>query len=554
MRDFRPCVTTNDVAALYDTVSGTIFYLQGGLLATGGVERTIAVTARWKGGAVTEEADLSIAGNWDCYDADGNVMVGATPTAVTTVLVEQGSPLLSLPAGTAFQDWAGVTLTNSVTLSTAADWSPLGLMTLADGVTVDLNGHDLVSGGFVVAEGTSATNANTGTTATLTLDVADGATASMAGITFANNITFVKTGNGTLASNGYAVGDHATGTFTLFNGTFRVKSPSFIIGNNTGGVGTLNQTGGTLDIDSYLTMGYLNGAYGTYNMTGGNLIVRTQPMNLGQTSTAPQPSTFDLSGTGVATFMRGVAMSVHNSGGRSELNVHDGGRIRTSSITKGTSANASPTLTFDGGILEPLGNVEGLLDGMPLTIGSKGFIVDTAGHNVTLGNFTLTSTGGELVKFGTGTLTITNAPALGTLTVSNGTLKVTTAMNALSVVHVAEGAVLDLDGNTLTCGTFSGSGTVTNGSLTVTVELRVDLDNPPTFTDVLLNVDGAQIDVAGAESITGHDPIVVLTSNRPITGRPQRTNVPRKRWQIAHEGDVYRLELVLQGGLKLFLR
>lgn len=237
------------------------------------------------------------------------------------------------------------------------------------------------------------------------------------------------------------------------------------------------------------------------------------------------------------------------------MNVHDGGRIRTSSITKGASANANPTLTFDGGILEPLGNVEGLLDGMPLTIGEKGFIVDTVGYNVTLGNFTLTSPGGELIKTGVGTLTITNAPALETLTVSNGTLKVTTAMSGLDAVCVAAGAVLDLGGNALTCGTFSGAGVVTNGNLTVTDELRVGLGNPLTLIDVSLDIDGARIDVAGSESITGRDPIVVLTSNSPITGRPQKpANVPDRRWQISHEGDIYKLELMPQGGFTLFVR
>ena len=216
------------------------------------------------------------------------------------------------------------------------------------------------------------------------------------------------------------------------------------------------------------------------------------------------------------------------------MNVHDGGRIRTSSITKGASANANPTLTFDGGILEPLGNVEGLLDGMPLTIGEKGFIVDTAGHNVSFGSITLTN-GGELIKTGTGTLTITNTPAWSAITVRNG--------------------ALDLGGNALTCGTFSGAGVVTNGNLTVTDELRVGLGNPLTLIDVSLDIDGARIDVAGSESITGRDPIVVLTSNSPITGRPQKpANVPDRRWQISHEGGIYKLELMPQGGFTLFVR
>ena len=550
-RDFRPCVATNGIAALYDKVSGTIFYPQGGLLATGGVERAAAVTARWKGGAVMSEADLAVAGNWECFDADGNVVEGATPTAATTVLVGQGSALLSLPAGVAVQDWAGVTLTNSVTLAAAGDWSPLGLMTLASGVTVDLNGKDLVSGGFALADGASATVANSGATATLTFAVADGSTASMDSITFASNIMFAKTGAGTLANSGFSVGYQTTGSFSLAEGTCKANG-TVVIGDGSGGVGTFEQTGGTFDISGYLTMGYLNGAYGTYTMTGGHLFVRNLPLNLGQTATASQPSTLDVSGTAVATFMHGIAMSVYKNGGTSALNVHDGGRIRTSSITKGASENANPTVTFDGGILEPLGNVKGLLDGMPLTVGSKGFIVDTAGYDATFGSITLASGAGPLVKTGAGTLTLAGSPAWSAVVVSNGTLSVAAAIT-LPSVHLAEGTVLDLGGNTVRCGALTGAGTVTNGTLVVTGTLTVTLGAPVTFTDATLDVSGARVELTNPEDITDRDPITVATSNQSISGHA-RTGVRDRRVQITQSGTGYVLEFVWNSGLHLFIR
>ena len=75
------------------------------------------------------------------------------------------------------------------------------------------------------------------------------------------------------------------------------------------------------------------------------------------------------------------------------------------------------------GVLEPLGNVEGLLEGLPLTIGPGGFVVDTAGRNASLGNFTVTS-GGELVKTGEGTLAMTSLPALEKISLANGALTV----------------------------------------------------------------------------------------------------------------------------------
>ena len=210
------------------------------------------------------------------------------------------------------------------------------------------------------------------------------------------------------------------------------------------------------------------------------------------------------SGTGVATLMNGIRLAVDSNGGTSVVTVHDGGRIRTSSITKG--ANGTVTLTFDGGTLEPLGDVEGLLDGMPLTIGSKGFVVDTAEYNVTFGNFTLTS-GGELVKEGAGTLTITNSPALDAIAVKSGTL--------------------DLGGNAHQYGVLSGAGNVTNGTLAVTGAVRVKTGEHLTFQDVALTVSGAQVEIIDSENMTDSDPVLVAVSNQPISGR-MRTALPNR--------------------------
>ena len=346
VRDFKPCVATNGVAALYDKVSGTIFYPHGGLLATGGVERAVAATARWKGGAVTAEADLAVAANWECFDANGNLVADTTPTAVTTVLVGQGSPLLALPTGIAIQDWAGITLTNSVTLSAACDWSPLGLMTLANGVTVDLAGYNLVSGGFTPASGATGSVANSGVAATLTFAVADGSAATMNGITFANNIMLAKTGSGKLT-----------------------------------------------------------------------------------------------------------------------------------------------------------------------TVGA----------------------------------------AWGAITVSNGTLAVSAPSSTIGSVYLAKGAVLDLGGNTVTCGAFSGSGKVLNGTLNVTGMLSAAVGKPLTFSGVALDVSGAGVAIINPESITGRDPIVVATSDQSITGRA-RAAVFGWKVQVTQDGDVYKLEFVPSKGLHLFVR
>ena len=388
--------------------------------------------------------------------------------------------------------------------------------------------------------------ANSGDTATLTFAVADGNTASMDNISFANNIAFAKTGAGTLSSSGISVGAGTTGSFTLSNGTCNIKGV-LLIGDNRNGVGTVTQTGGTMDVDGWsLTMGYRNGAYGTYTMTGGQLFVRTHQMIVGQAPSGS--SSFDLSGTGVATVQQALQIAA-TADGAGTVNVHDGGRLRTSSVIKGAG---TANLTFDGGILEPLGDVTGLLEGMPLAVGSKGFILDTAGHNVSFGGFTLTG-GGELIKTGAGTLTITNASAWSAIAVSNGTLAVAAPSDTLASVYVAKGAVLGLGGNTVTCGAISGEGTVMNGTLIVTGTLSVAVGKPLTFTGAALNVSGARVVITDPESITGRDPNVVATSDQSITGHA-RTPLFGRYVKVTQNDDGYTLELVPNGGLHLYIR
>ena len=106
------------------------------------------------------------------------------------------------------------------------------------------------------------------------------------------------------------------------------------------------------------------------------------------------------------------------------------------------------------GVLEPLGSVEGLLEGLPLTIGPGGFVVDTAGRNASLGNFTVTS-GGELVKTGEGTLAMTSLPALEKISLANGALTVAAEAASLDALDLATGTRCDLGGGALACGVLA---------------------------------------------------------------------------------------------------
>ena len=128
-RNFAPCVKGGK-AALYDSVTGMIYYPQGGDLTASENEASVT-SAQWIGGTVTSAADLANAANWKCWQA-GLVVYGKAP-----VTVSEGVATLTCP----------------VTLDVAADWSAAGVITLAAGATVDLNGHVLATAGFALAEG-----------------------------------------------------------------------------------------------------------------------------------------------------------------------------------------------------------------------------------------------------------------------------------------------------------------------------------------------------------------------------------------------------------------
>ncbi len=157
-----------------------------------------------------------------------------------------------------------------------------------------------------------------------------------------------------------------------------------------------------------------------------------------------------------------------------------------------------------------------------------------------------------LAKTGGGKLT-TVGSAWSSITVSNGTLAVSAQSSTIGSVYLAKGAVLDLGGKTVTCGTFSGAGKVMNGTLTVTGTLSAVVRNPLTFTGVALDVSGAGVAITNPESITGRDPIGVATSDQPITGLARAT-VFGWKVQVTQDGDVYKLELVPSNGFHLFVR
>ena len=150
---------------------------------------TKPVAAKWKGGA-----DAKAASNWECYDADGNVINNPAPLPGRSVA--------------------------TVTLDADLDMRGWGETVFADGVSIALKGHSLYVDNLDGTSFASAaiTNSVAGTAATLDVAVANGVTVSDSTATISGNIKFVKSGAGTFVAR---VAQSYTGGTEVQGGTLK---------------------------------------------------------------------------------------------------------------------------------------------------------------------------------------------------------------------------------------------------------------------------------------------------------------------------------------------
>ena len=204
---------------------------------------------------------------------------------------------------------------------------------------------------------------------------------------------------------------------------------SFMAYNNTQvgryGQGTLTQDGGTFQCNAYLSIGRFNGGKGVYTMTGGSY---TSPNYVGIVG-EDGDGTLDVSGTAVADMPKGLNIG-QNATGVGRVNVHDGGKLITPYIWKGTG---SASLSFDGGTLQVPGDgvlrynfFQGPFD---FSVGDGGMTLDVGNNNViaTASNFSEKKIGGTITKTGTGSLVMDALPPVEKLKVNEGKLVLPTS-------------------------------------------------------------------------------------------------------------------------------
>ena len=285
----------------------------------------------------------------------------------------------------------------------------------------------------------------------------------------------VGTGNGTMVKYGPGVFT-LSGTNTYAGGT-RVEGGTLQVANNSAvGTGGLTLAGGTTlaydstrmtDLANAVTLtgnAALDVASGNVRQSGaigesggsrsltktGAGTLEVTAANTYSGGTTIQAGVLDMNGaralgTGAVQVDAGASLRMSNAATLGAQAVSNQGSVDVSNVTAGTAI----------GSLNGNGNV--LLGARTLTVGGLN-ANDTIGGVIQDGG-----TGGNFVKTGTGTLTLTGANSYtGSTTVANGTLR-TGAVNTLSAASahsVAAGATLDLAGASQTVASLANSGTV----------------------------------------------------------------------------------------------
>ena len=363
---------------------------------------------------------------------------------------------------------------------------------------------------------------------------------------------------------------------TMVNDTFKIGS---VIGTGAGGPSILNLVpGGTFNFETgnNLLLGEGNGGVGTYSlfdMTGGTLAMGS---GTGLVLGGPQDSTAAFSG-GTATLYnvnmvwRGNiglytgAAAVHTLtvGGNADVTIgntfvssysdtsightalinllgdsNSRGVLTTVALSGADSTNWTSTLTFDGGLLSVnaagansgagggllasfLGNVD------TVKVKAGGARIDTQGKSIRFSQGLAgdpTSTGGGLMKLGTGALTLAGPCSYsGATIISNGTLKIG-AIDALpgNAAVVVAGGIYDLGGLTITNGTVTlTGGTLANGAL-----------------DAVISVSGTNVSISASlsgQAVKSGNGVLRLTGDQSAS---TRATIAEGTLQLASTNDL----------------
>jgi fibronectin-binding autotransporter adhesin len=210
------------------------------------------------------------------------------------------------------------------------------------------------------------------------------------------------------------VEDGGSGTLTVQDSAVLSVEDLFLVGNETGKNGTVNQTGGAVNLTGAgandIRIGHWPSLTATYTLSSGTLNALNTRFILGWDGTGI------LNVDGGTANLKGLACGVGNNGARAGTVTLGGGTLNIGS--DGMYQEINGTINLNSGTL---GALAGWSSTMAMTLGGS-VDIDTTGGDIALSG-ALTGTGG-FAKEGSGTLTLSNAGNTynGATTVDAGTL------------------------------------------------------------------------------------------------------------------------------------
>jgi autotransporter-associated beta strand protein len=376
-------------------------------------------------------------------------------------------------------------------------------------MTCGLNGVNGVGGlnvdGFCsVSGGLLSANGGTQGTCSIGFGGVSGDTANV----YVSGGTVSADGNITIASAGTAVFNQSGGLVTC-GGSLALGVPDFV--SHTSGGGTMNLSGGTLDM-----------SVGTGKLYNGYA----------------QSSTVNISGNALAivpTFNMGIGSPGYsNSAIVNTLNLN-GGTLQTNAIINSLNGLDTNTVNFNGGLLVGTMGSTDVLSGMTNAfILAGGARINDGGNTITISQNLQSGANpdGGLSKSGPGTLTLTGSNTYnGGTTVQEGVLQLGNASALGTGGLVANGGTLDLEGFSPTVASLSGSaGRITDygfgsGTSTLTVSGTSATSFGGRIIDgasnlVALSLTGGTLTLTGTDTYTGgttvHGGTLIVTSAEGI--------------------------------------
>lgn len=490
-------VRLDETGASTGTLSGDVRIHDGtgsGFQVDVGTDDTLTMSGkffRWAGGGagITKVGAGTLILTGDSANPPaGNNLVGNIKVNVGTVQLGNGGTAGTTAAGRSIQISAGATfaVNQSDTVTQGTDFSSSaisgagGFAQAGSGTTV-LNAANTYSGNTTISAGTleiggsgtlgsggvyASDISNSGTLkCNSTADQELSGTLSGAGIlNKLNSSTLTLSGAGNTAATMSAAGGNlvlsGSSTTTVSNWTYvansgisgggsgtltvqdtaTLTSNGLLVGNNNSRNGTLNQTGGAVNLNGSgandVRVGHWSNLTGTYTLSGGTLNVPNT------TFTAGWDGHGVLNVNGGTANLQGIRFGYGNNGARAGTLTLGGGTLNIGS--SGMVQEINGTINLNSGTLGALADWSTSLG---MTLGGS-VDVDTTGGDITLTG--ALAGAGILRKIGTGTLVIpTHNTHTGTLTVSAGTLEIRKVLTghqfpATSTYNINNGATLEV--------------------------------------------------------------------------------------------------------------